>query len=372
MRMKSTTIAALLALTLCAAGARAKPRPAKVTLSNGQVLHGKVSTTPGKDIRLYVTKEDVRSFPLDVVARMEFKTPVEKMQFKYVKGEMGRGKDPILALKDAYPLREFEVEARMLDGSTLSGRFGTVVFYVEAPDKTHKFVVKRKQTGRVGQTLDDLVYPKIVEFDDADSAKPSDTPELDSQGRMAVRLAAKSLAGVESLYALSSDNLRRLKAEKAAEDGLWRIEYAPGESMLLAALRGGKLLAGWPEGKALPDEEGADKLMALTQEYLEKEPNFFNVRKVLAIRRDARRSDTIYSLVILTREKEVQWAEKPWRLSIWKWRYDADAQTMRLLEDGMFFRIANTDKEQPPEVQLSGDLYRIQEGSSQWTVGKAD
>ena len=287
-------MAVCLAMLLAMAGiASANPRPATVTMSNGKILKGNVSTTPGRLIRLYVGDKKVRKFALDAVGSIEFEAEVEKMQHKYLKGETGRGKDPILTLEEAYPLREFLVHANMLDGSKLSGAFGTAVFYVQSEGKTQKFVVKRKQTGNVGQKLEDLVYIKKIVFDDASASTPKDdgSPELDNQGRIAVRVPSAP-EGAE-LYALSFDKLVRLKPTAADGAGQFKMDWPLGQSAWFALKAGNKITVGWPDGKTKPDEPDSDALFALTEKYLKDEPNFFTVRKVLAICRSPERRDMV-------------------------------------------------------------------------------
>jgi len=361
----------LAALVWLVAGtaALATPRNATVTLSNGEVIAGKVSITPGSQIRLYVGEKQVRNFGLEGLARIEFEAEVEKMQHKYVKGEIGRGIDPIIALEQSYPLREFLVHAEMRDGARLSGAFGTVVFYVQAGGGTQKYVVMRKQTGKVGQKLEDIVYIRKIEFheDEQPEAKAPEAPELDEKGRIMVRVP--SAQPDAELYALSYDKLTRLKPEKTAEAGAFKMEWPLGESAWFAVHAGNRIAVGWPNAQVKPEGPEGEALWNLTNKFLHEEPNFFTVRQLLAICGSSERRDTIYSLVILTREEKKQWAEKPWRLSIWKWKYDSDAQTMRMLGEGMFFRIGDTTKAAPPEVELSGELHRVKRGPAEWVVG---
>ena len=68
-------------------------------------------------------------------------------------------------------------------------------------------------------------------------------------------------------------------------------------------------------------------------------------------------------------DKEREALVEPWRLSLWRWKYDRQNREMALTDRGTFFRLIFLPKDPTPQVELSEALWRMQRTGDTIVVG---
>jgi hypothetical protein len=141
------------------------------------------------------------------------------------------------------------------------------------------------------------------------------------------------------------------------------VESAFGESFYLAARKGEKYLVGWPAGK---DE----KLWDLAMDHVKRQRDFYNEKQLLGVLKiDGGRE--LLTLVNLRRryatthfgevggewDADLETVVEPWRLSLWRWKYDQQHQELLLSGRGTFFRKIFLPGEPTPTVEVTPELW---------------
>jgi hypothetical protein len=155
------------------------------------------------------------------------------------------------------------------------------------------------------------------------------------------------------------------------------VESAFGEEFYLAVRKDGKYIVGWPE---VQDK----KLFAIAQDHIKRQRDFYNDKKLLGVTtsKDGREVLTLVSLrrkVAPTHfgeiggewDRELGTVVEPWRLSIWRWKYDKANQEMILSARGTFFRIILLPENPTPEVVISDKLWQLQQKDDTVIVGQS-
>jgi len=62
---------------------------------------------------------------------------------------------------------------------------------------------------------------------------------------------------------------------------------------------------------------------------------------------------------------------EPWRLSIWKWKYDQANQELLLSSRGTFFRLIFLPEDPTPEAVISEELWQTRRDNDTVFVGRA-
>jgi len=342
----------LLLLLACGLAAAAEPRPGRIEFSDGKLLGGKISLTPGSALQLHVGTQ-LRTLSLDRVQEIRLSPEKESLEQHYRFPEAGK------AIKETsgqpYPVRLLKTTLVLADGETLTGHLYTTVLYVENDDATQKVILLAKQSGREGQALEDLVYPARVVF--ADSAVAT---EATSRLKLPASLASP---GAE-VVALTRGALVRLAATSAGPPGEFQMPSSLGAQFFLAVHLGAKLSVGWP---TQPDPQ----LIARVRAALPNSSDFFDDRKLLGAFRDAR-SGEIYSLLLASRQAATtldQDRSQPWRLELCRWKQDTVSPRLLLAGQGYFFRGLGAKNESVPAVELSAMLWQVRKQGDTWTVG---
>ena len=333
--------------------AQSAPRPGKVQFSNSEVVEGKISLSPGQQLRLHVEAQ-IRTLTLDKVREIRMLPEGDEMVRNW------RFKDAGQAVKEysgkPYPLRSLKTTITLADGERITGHLYTTVLYVEGPDKARKVVLYAKQRGQEGETFDKVVYPAVISFSDGASGV---------EETIRVRIRHPSVGTTTELAALTHDALMTLEGHKTGQAGEYHMSSPLGEPVFLALKTGSKIVAGWPK-------EQDPKLMALVQTNLAIAEDFFDDRRLLGIWLDQKASD-IYSLLMLTRKGQTTLdGEKtqPWRLVILRWKYDEDSQRVMLAGRGFFFRGILAKGETPPSVEITDALWGLKKDGEVWVPGR--
>ncbi len=158
----------LLILASAAGAADVFEKPARdyavsgaVTTSDGKAATGLVYTTLGKPLEIYdEAKKKSVSFRLADVARIDIEVLREWDEpFWYWKES---GSDEKVYTGKTYPVREYKTTVTFADGKKIAGALSGLV-YVETDDAAKKpFTLYKRQKGKEGQKLTDLVYVKSV------------------------------------------------------------------------------------------------------------------------------------------------------------------------------------------------------------------
>jgi hypothetical protein len=392
----------ILSLAVCltfsgvaAAGQEAKKddaRPAAVALSNGEVFTGNITLTPGRSFKLNIPKagelktsdmitgEDVqygkvRTFTFAPVREIRFYPEREEMtrDWRFIEttkyDEKTGAADYSPAKKEfsgrPHPVRYLAATVTFESGESLQGHLYTTVIYLKTRDKTLRWVLRSKDQGKESQSLDDLVYVEQIRMLD---------PQKDMAAHVKVKLTGVKLGPKDAVQALTRESMTPVPTRITGEDACV-VTSTFGEDFYLALRQGSKYVVGWPAQK---DAE----LFALAQDHLQRARDFYNERQLLGVilSPDGREVLTLVNLrrrVAPTNFGEIggEWDKErgalvePWRLSIWRWKYDRQNRELALATRGTFFRLIFLPKDPTPQVELSESLWRMQRQGDTVIVG---
>jgi len=370
------------------------PRAA-VYFSDGKVLTGKISLTPGRSFKLnipkagklkttdMVTGEDVqygkvRRFGFEPVREIRFYPEKEEMtrKWKFIEqtkyDEKTAKADYTPAAKaysgQPYPLRYLAATVVFNSGESLQGHLYTTTVYLETEDKTHRLILRSKQRGEEGTTLDELVYvSRIKLLDEGIKVAPEVTVKFTN-----MRFGPK-----DAVQAVTKESLTPIPTKVTDGSDTCVVESAFGEKFYLAVRKDGKYIVGWPEKQ---DKE----LFALAQDHLRRQRDFYNDKELLGVVA-SEDGHEVLTLVNLRRkvapthfgaiggewDKKLGTVVEPWRLSIWRWKYDKANRELILSSRGTFFRVILLPKDPTPEVSISEKLWRLQQKNDIVIVGEA-
>jgi hypothetical protein len=143
-------------------------REGTMLMSNGEKIHGLIAHTQRKPVRIWVAEEgeykdvafaSIRSIQAKVVWERDEKEWHFKESGSDVKEYSGK----------TYPARATEYVVTLDDGTAIAG--GVVEpLYLLTSDGPVTFALHKRDKGEVGQTLDQLVYVKQVDFAEGSAA----------------------------------------------------------------------------------------------------------------------------------------------------------------------------------------------------------
>lgn len=372
------------------AGQWVRGRPAAVYFSDGKVLTGSISLTPGRSFKLNIPKagklkttdmitgEDVqygkvRQFTFRPVREIRFYSEREEMRRKWRFTEKTKYNEETAeadyspAAKEysgePYPLRYLAATVMFNSGESLQGHLYTSTVYLETKERRHKILLPSKQRGAEGTALDDLVYvSRIKLLDEGESIA----------AKVAVQFTDMRLGPEDAVQAMTKESLTPIPTKRSGagdparrEPNTCIVESAFGEQFYLAARIDGKYIVGWPRER---DEE----LFALAEDHLARHRDFYNSKQLLGVlaREDAGEVLTLVSLrrkVAPTHfgkiggewDRQRQALVEPWRLSIWRWKHDRANRELTLTSRGTFFRTILLPEEATPQALLSEKLWTL-------------
>jgi len=369
-------------------------RLAAVYFSNGKVLTGKVSLTPGRSFKLnipkagklkttdMVTGEDVqygkvRRFNFEPVREIRFYPEKEEMLRKWKFTETTKY-DEKTAKADyspaakaysgkPYPVRYLTSTVIFNSGESLKGHLYTTTVYLETEEKTQKLILRSKQRGKEGETLDDIVYVRMIKLLDEGKHIASETE---------VKFTDMRFGPKDAVQAVTRESLTPIPTKITGNDTCV-VESAFGEEFYLAARKDGRYIVGWPS-------EQNKEMFALAQDHLKRHRDFYNDKQLLGVLQSKNGSEVL-TLVNLRRkvapthfgkiggewDKELKTVVEPWRLSIWRWKYDKLNKELVLSSRGTFFRVIFLPKDPTPEVIISEKLWQLQQKNDTVIVGQS-
>ncbi len=373
-----------------AAQKKSQTRIAAVYFSDGKVLTGEISLTPGRSFKLnipkagklktkdMVTGEDVqygkvRYFTFEPVREIRFYPEKEEMRrsWKFIEktkydektGEADYSPAAKAYSGKPYPLRYLAATVIFNSDESLQGHLYTVTVYLKTEEKTHRLVLRSKQRGGEGTTLDELVYVQRIKL--LDEGK-------NIAAKVTVKFADMRFGPDDAVQAVTKESLTPIPTKITESNDACVVESAFGEEFYLAVRKDGKYIVGWPPSATSggrPQEQDK-KLFAVAQDHIKRQRDFYNEKKLLGVTasKDGREVLTLVSLrrkVAPTHfgeiggewDRELGTVVEPWRLSIWRWKYDKANQEMILSARGTFFRVILLPEDPTPEVVISEKLW---------------
>jgi hypothetical protein len=179
----------------------------------------------------------------------------------------------------------------------------------------------------------------------------------------------------DAVQAVTKESLTPIPTTMTKNDDTCVVESAFGEEFYLAARKDGKYVVGWPK-------EQNKKLFAIAQDHIKRQRDFYNDKKLLGVTfgKDGKEVLTLVSLrrkVAPTHfgkiggewDRELGTVVEPWRLSIWRWKYDKVNQELILSSRGTFFRLILLTENPTPEVVISQELWEFKQNDATVIVG---
>jgi hypothetical protein len=158
------TAAVLCALLVCgpAAAGEREWLPAAVELSDGTRLDGRIHVTGGSVILQNEAHRRRYTVRAAEMAKLEQTIERQSMEEKWLFKESGL--DDKVYTGEVYPVRHYTTRITFHDGRQLEGHIIAKTLYVESDGERQRFMLRRKDEGKLGQTLEDLLYVRSVTF----------------------------------------------------------------------------------------------------------------------------------------------------------------------------------------------------------------
>lgn len=329
-----------------------QPRAGRVEFSDGTVLAGRISLTPGSELKLHIGNQ-LRTLALDRVQEMQFSSEKESLEQGYRFIEAGK------AIKEnqgqPYPVRFLQTKIVLAGGETITGHLYTTVLYVQGEENAQKVVLLAKQRGKEGEALSSLVYPARISFGE---------PAKAEQATIRLRVNLPLVGPATKVAALARGTLARLEVKPTGRSGVYSLSSPLGKGLFLAVETGAKLVVGWPR-------QSDAKLTELIRRALPNAEDFFDERRLLGVFREEGSAE-VYSLMLVSRKGQTtleQDRSQPWRLEVYRWKLDDDGQRLMLGGHDYFFRGLETKNQAPPTVELSDKLWQVRQAGDTWVAG---
>jgi hypothetical protein len=316
-------------------------RPGNIEFSDGKTLSGDITLTPGKQIQ-FLDAAQQRAFGLEQVSEIRFAPEEEKMERAWRFIEAGKPAKEFSG--QPYPVRHVKATVALADGSTFAGHLFTTVLYVEDADGARKVILYAKQRGTEGQTLAQLVYPSRVQFHDEAGQ---------GAARLRVTLKLPGIGRQTEVLGLAIGSLAQLWARPTGAAGEYEMAAPLGEELLLGYRNGNELVMGWPTG-------ADEKIVARVREGVKDAQDFFDGKELVGVWHDAA-AGNVYSLMLLHRQGGTTLGgakSQPWRVSVWRWKYDPETNQLMLAGRGDLFRDIIGRGDALPRVKTTEKLWQ--------------
>ncbi|MCK4284187.1 MAG: hypothetical protein KAX44_07710 [Candidatus Brocadiae bacterium] len=136
--------------------------PAVVELSDGSSVRGRVHITDDKIIIHNEAQERRYSIRTAEMAKLENAIEEQSMEPKWLFRESGL--DDKVYTGEHFPVRHYLTRVTFHDGRQLTGHIIAKTLYVESDGTKRRFILRRKDEGKVGETLEDLLYVCSIVF----------------------------------------------------------------------------------------------------------------------------------------------------------------------------------------------------------------
>jgi hypothetical protein len=343
----------LLVLAFATATRAQEPREGRVEFSDGKQVDGKISLTPGAELKIQAGSQ-MRVLDLARVREIRLAPEKEEMERNWRFKEAGQTAKEYFG--EPYPIRSLQATVVLAGGESFTGHLYSTVLYVESGETAQKVLLLAKQRGKEGESLKSLVYPTRISFGGATVA---------DSATATLRLKWPGLEARSEIAALTRGALVSLTLAAAGPAGEYKMTSPGGKAFFLAIKSGGKIAVGWPAEK---DE----KALAQVQKALANSEDFFDERRVLGVFRD-KAAGEIYSLLLAARKGQTtldQARSQPWRLEIYRWKTEEGSDRLMLAGQGYLFRGIGAKDEAVPAVELSDKLWHTRHEGTSWSAGE--
>ena len=131
-------------------------------LSNGDRIDGHVHLTRDGGVKVtHTEKKKLLRIRLDEVTHIEQRPTLERMEKEWRWVE--NANDEKVYTGREYPMRKLETIIHMKKGRTLKGLLMALIF-VDNENGSRRFVLHKRQKGKPGTKMSDLIYVKTVDF----------------------------------------------------------------------------------------------------------------------------------------------------------------------------------------------------------------
>ncbi len=296
-----------------------------------------------------------RRFDLDRVASIRLEPrpdlasrnlPPERMErrwdWKYP-AKHGDDRDSISSEKvfigDPFPVRELQAVVTFNSGEVLAGSLTRAAIYIypENEPVARRFILRSKETGPPGESLDALHHVELIRFHDA-GQKFSVTQRI--------RFLNPRPDGLTNVWALTRETLTPVTPAPVEEtEHSVSVSGTLGEGIFLAILKDGIYHIGWKD-------QVDPRVHELARQHVERLRDYYNERELLGVRQIDGTRDILTLVRLRRRVPQTSVRELApqrfglsadsslefYRAAIWRWRHDAENERLILIERGSFFR----------------------------------
>jgi predicted secreted acid phosphatase len=134
-------------------------------LSNGEKIYGMMSHTQRKPVRIWVEEQkQYKDIPFALIRSIDAQVIWERQEKEWHFKESGSDIKEYSGKE--YPARDTQYQITLKNRKVITGAVDEPI-YLATKDGNVTFILHKRDKGELGQTLDELVYVKHVEFDDA-------------------------------------------------------------------------------------------------------------------------------------------------------------------------------------------------------------
>jgi hypothetical protein len=144
-------------------------RPGVIELSDGRSIHGRISTTSEKPLRVWVeAKNEYQDVPFALIQSIEATVLWEREEPEW--RFKASGSDVKVYSGKTYPARETTYKIQLTNGQTVEGSV-VAPLTVTTDTEADEFILHKRDKGSAGQTLNQLVYVKAVRLGEPGNEK---------------------------------------------------------------------------------------------------------------------------------------------------------------------------------------------------------
>jgi len=244
---------------------------------------------------------------------------------------------PKVYLGEPYPVRELQAVVTFTSGEVLQGALSRCAIYIYPEDSftAERFIVRSQERGEEGEDFDDIVHVEEVRFIEEGA-------QFDA--KHTIQFKASVPDGLESVWALTRETLAPLSPEPVSgSNDTVEVGGAYGESFSVAIKKNGVYYIGW-------NEQATEQMYEVAAKHVKELRDFYNERELLGVY-DIEGSHDVLTLLRLRRtdahilidsdehhDFEGTGNKEPYRISVLRWRFNADDNSMALVRRGSFFR----------------------------------
>ena len=173
-------------------GPRKDAVPARVELSSGATVAGRIYTTRGKRLKIFNLERGMYEYvPVPAVREIETIVEWERMEREWRFKEAGSPEKVYTGRE--YPARKFAYRLTLLNGHTITGHILGQPLTLARPsrasgsndgEEVDRFILHDRQKGDFGQTLEDLLYLRRITLHEEGNAEVGTRNSFDFGFRM--------------------------------------------------------------------------------------------------------------------------------------------------------------------------------------------